>query len=249
MAADAMRAKIDLQFILTLEGAMAIGSGFRRGQIQRTVLRDLADLPFIPASTLKGRVRDAAERLARSQGQEICGGPNPNLMCGAKNLLEELCLICRTFGSPGVSSLSGHTGLVWRDANLLTNAELPGSVDEAPDTAAYYYARTQVQLSRLRGTAMEKHLFTSENTLENLVFGGRIRGWLPQREAGAGRFPGELVLLCSALKLLRFVGGGKSRGLGACEVDFPEPLLLDDQPVRVEEVLQEVALLKPRQEA
>src|SRR5262245_39312229 len=157
------RAKIDLPFTILLDGPLAVGSGFRRGQIQRTVMRSLEDLPYIPASTLKGRVRDAAERLARSLGHEICDGPNPETMCGAAKDVEEFCLICRTFGSPGFSSVSGHTGLIWRDAPMVK--ELQPAVEESQNkvtslkqgTEAFFYARTQVQLSRVRGTAQEKH--------------------------------------------------------------------------------------------
>lgn len=237
------RTKIDLQFPIELEGPLAIWSGFRRGQIQRTVLRSSHGEPFIPASTLKGRVRDAAERLARTLGHKICGAPDPDDMCGNGSS----CLVCRTFGSPGISALSGHTGLIWRDAKL---------IDERGDTAeikreeadALYYARTQVQLSRLRGTAQEQHLFTSETTIENLRFRGRIRGWLPVVTRTAGKFPEELVLLCSALRLLTFVGGSKSRGAGLCKISLPANLELNDKPTPINEILEEISYLQRSKE-
>ncbi len=233
------RTKIDLHFPIALEGPLAIWSGFRRGQIQRTVMRGAKGLPFIPASTLKGRVRDAAERLARTLGHEICDAPNPKRMCGTS----APCLICRTFGSPGISALSGHTGLIWRDAKLHEHDQI-----KREEAEALYYARTQVQLSRLRGTALEKHLFTSETTLENLRFNGIIRGWLPATTPTAGKFPEELILLCSALRLLTFVGGAKSRGSGLCKIELPAHLEWNDRPTAINDILDEIAQLKRNEE-
>lgn len=240
MSASTMsRTKIDLQFPIVLDGPLAIWSGFRRGQIQRTVMRGTHGLPFIPASTLKGRVRDVAERLAQTLDHEICGTPNPKRMCGNG----KLCLICRTFGSPGISALSGHTGLIWRDAKLIDEQGAPIEI-KREEANALYYARTQVQLSRLRGTALERHLFTSETTIENLRFGGRVRGWLPVTTRTAGKFHEELILLCSALRLLTFVGGAKSRGSGHCSITLPANLELNDAPTPINDILEEISYLQ-----
>jgi CRISPR/Cas system CSM-associated protein Csm3 (group 7 of RAMP superfamily) len=243
------RTKIDLHFKIILNGAIAVGSGFRRGQIQRTVARGLDGLPYLPASTLKGRVRDAAERLAQNLGHDICKGPNPHHMCGATRPAAQFCLICRAFGSPGVSAMSGQTGLLWRDAKLCDSQGQPIGDVNRQEAEAYYYARTQAQLSRPRATALEKHLFTSENTLEDLCFRASIRGWLPQTATMAGQFPAELVLLLSGLKLLNFVGGGKSRGLGFCAVELPDHFELDNRNVQTAAVISEIIHLDRRKES
>ncbi|MCK6622774.1 MAG: hypothetical protein HUU32_16910 [Calditrichaceae bacterium] len=237
------RTKIDFPFFIVLDGAMAVGSGFSRGQIQRTVVRGLDSLPYIPASTLKGRARDAAARLARTLGIYVCPGPNPKQMCGAKGSLEDACLLCRTFGSPGVSSASGQTGLIWRDARICDSQGQPITITDSAESEAFYYAKTQVQLSRQRATALEKHLFTTENTVENLRFKGRIRGWLLSARMMAGQYPAEIVLLLSALKLLNFVGGGKSRGLGFCTVELPDKITIGDQDVDTTAILANVSNL------
>lgn len=48
-----------------LTGPMHIGTGFARGLIDRTVVRGRDGLVYIPGSTLKGKLRDACESLAR----------------------------------------------------------------------------------------------------------------------------------------------------------------------------------------
>lgn len=115
---DKPRTKIDLQFLISVPAVMAVDSGFPSGLVDQTVVRDLNGLPYIPASTLKGRVRDMAESLARNFGQKICNGPHPSFMCPAIDRQENPCIICTTFGAAGISSVSGQTGLIWRDAQV-----------------------------------------------------------------------------------------------------------------------------------
>ena len=241
----APRTKIDLQFLITMSGPLAIGAGFPRGQIDRTVVQSLNGLPYIPASTLKGRVRDLAERLLKTLGHhKICNGPLPDFMCPANGRANDLCLICKTFGTTGLSSVSGQTGLIWRDAPAYDDKhkkELsPQSMHEAND---YFYARTQVQLSRPRGVALAKHLFTTESTIEHLLYKGRIRGWLPKQPE---RFSEELLLLCASLKLLCFIGGSKSRGAGQCTVKLHQNITIEDKEIPLTEVFHEIERLDRR---
>ncbi len=241
------RLRIDLTYTVQMAGSLAIYSGFPRGIVDRTVVRGLDGLPYIPASTIKGRVRDMAEKLARAQGIPTCDGPDPKTMCPGKQATPgQFCLICRTFGAPGYSSRSGQTGLVWRDAHLLDSADsLP---KENQDWLAHslFYQRTQVQISRPRGVALAKHLFTSENTIENLVFQGRIRGWAEQDYIEGTNIPDTLVFLCAALKLLNFIGGSKSRGLGRCTVEIEGKIEIGDRKLEPKEVLKHVDSLGSR---
>lgn len=237
---DLRRTKIDLTFEISFSGASAIGAGVPRGNIQRTILRSLDGLPYLPGSSIKGRVREFAERLAGTLGHDnICGSPNPETMCGNTKAFDRRCIVCRTFGTPGASSNSGETGLIWRDAPLIERLRPEAS---GAGTDDYVYARTQVQLSRLRGVALEKRLFTSENTLEELSYKARVRGWLPASLPDKP-FPDELLLLCAAIKLLRFVGGGKSRGLGRCLVKTPKSLNMNDVETPWISILEKISEL------
>ncbi|MGH2769044.1 MAG: RAMP superfamily CRISPR-associated protein, partial [Actinomycetota bacterium] len=52
---------------LTMESDWHVGAGISRsGQLDRLVVRDHENLPYIPAKTLTGIWRDACERLARA---------------------------------------------------------------------------------------------------------------------------------------------------------------------------------------
>jgi CRISPR/Cas system CSM-associated protein Csm3 (group 7 of RAMP superfamily) len=90
--------------------------------------------PVVPATTIKGWMRENAERVLRALGIPVCDGSKPSLNCG--------CLICRLFGHPR------------RKSNLLFLDCVLGD--------ALRDSRTNVSLSRHRKAAYEERLFTSE---------------------------------------------------------------------------------------
>ncbi len=98
--------------------------------------------PIIPATTLKGWLRESAERLLRGLGVDICDGSTPQTVCGK-------CVVCAIFGSPRQRS-----SLRFEDA-LLKEA--------ATDV------RMNVSLSRHRKTAYEERLFSTETAWQKTV--------------------------------------------------------------------------------
>ena len=91
--------------------------------------------PILPASSLKGWLRESAERALRGLGHRVCDSSQPATLCGQ-------CLVCELFGHPRQRSpLRFEDGVL---ANALT----------AP--------RTHVSLSRYRRTAYEERLFAME---------------------------------------------------------------------------------------
>lgn len=233
---DSIRLKVDVTYILQIKGGFAVGSGFRRGLLHKAVLRDGNQKPLLPASMIKGRTRDVAERLALMLGIYTCNSaPAPEEMCGTKPANAPPCLVCRTFGTPGRSSNSLETGLIWRDPILLT--ENDQSYTESLEIDSLFCQRTHVQLSRHRGVAMEMHLFNEETARENLQFQGRIRGWLTVVRDTDAPYPEEVIFLLTALKLVNFVGGGKSHGLGQCSVILKNIDMGEKTNLKAEELL------------
>lgn len=91
--------------------------------------------PIVHATSIKGWLRESAERILRGFGQAACDASQPSTICGR-------CLVCQVFGSPRTKS-----PLRFEDAVL----------DEAITDV-----RTGVSLSRYRRTAYEERLFTIE---------------------------------------------------------------------------------------
>ena len=198
---------------LETKGTLAVGTGFRQGLIHRTVAQDSDGFAYIPASSLKGRVRRACEQLAKTLGLHVCAPPQPERMCSAAR---PACLVCRVFGNPGQPGT-----LHWRDARL------PETYREAfeQNKAAQFYGRTQVQLSRALGVASPGKLFTSESTVEDLEFETAVTGRLlytPIDDEVPGGY--EMLLLLAGLKLINTVGGGASRGAGWISCNLPETI-------------------------
>jgi len=223
--------------VIEMKGPLALNTGFRRGLIHRTVERDAEGLVYIPASSLKGRVRHACEQVARKFGLRVCHAPRPAGMCSAHT--PKLCLVCRVFGTPGRGS-----ELRWQDARLVEEYRDILAGDEAR-RQAQFYVRTQVQLSRRLGTATPDRLFTSEFALENLRFESAITGWLDVTPiAGEDATGGyELLLLLAGLRLVHTLGSGSSRGAGHCAIHLPEQVIVGMKPVQVADILDNFDLL------
>lgn len=208
-----------------------VGAGYRRGLIHRTLVRDGCGHVYLPASSLKGKVRTACEALLAASGLPPCCAPYPQQMPACRL---NGCLICRVFGAPGQGP-----ELFWHDAHL---AGWP----EHASTCGQTSVRTQVQLDRARGIAAEAHLYTGEATAPNLVFRSEqgVTGRLKLTPIlGDSDLSYELILLLAGLKLVRTLGGEVSRGMGHCEIELPTHVDVDDRPLLVNDLLAQVELL------
>jgi CRISPR/Cas system CSM-associated protein Csm3 (group 7 of RAMP superfamily) len=188
--------------------------------VDRPFRRDGDGWPFIPASSLKGRVRHECERLARALGEEICSGPQPQQMRQAflrRRRGEGECVVHAIFGSPW------KAGRVFPTALTLVKPDALGETDEPPAPTVRY----NVSLSRRRRVAEHARLFTTELFLPGvpLTFEGTWDAKLTLK---------ELVLLEAAFGAISALGRGKTGGLGWCDVHVKSSRA-DGQPVTAEE--------------
>jgi CRISPR/Cas system CSM-associated protein Csm3 (group 7 of RAMP superfamily) len=229
-----MRIEIQPLIIQTAE-SLAVGTGFRRGLVHRTVEQDADGFVYIPASSLKGRTRRVCEQLARQVGLRVCSAPRPNGMCSVH---KQACLVCRVFGMPGRGST-----LRWRDARLAKEYRMAFDSNRE----AQVYTRTQVQLSRALGTAAPDRLFASEFTVEGLYFESGITGWLEVTPIAGDDSTGgyELLLLLAGLRLVNTLGGQNSRGAGMVAIQLLDMnVKINDAEIPWKEVLENLDLLE-----
>lgn len=215
---------------IRLRAPLHIGTGFRRGLVHRAVLRDGQGQVYLPASSLKGRVRSACESLLPTFNLQPCRAPYPQSLADCRR---KECLVCRIFGAPGQGS-----ELHWHDAML----------KEWPSDSAYgqITTRTQVQLSRARGLAAEAHLYNGETSAPGLVFEAPlgITGYLELTPImGEPDLAYELLLLLAGLKLVHTIGGEVSRGLGHCDIELPTQIQVDKESRDVAELLASIEYL------
>lgn len=220
---------LDLPLTIVLEGPLHIGTGYDRGLVQRTVVRDRQHNVYIPGSSLKGKTRNAGEDLARQAGLTVCGLPRVAEAPDTAGHRPERCLVCRVFGAPGGNVPNGR-GLFWHDAHLTSEWRKLTAVRDRTDAwpVGQTMVRTQVQLSRIRGMAAEDRLYTSEVAIPGLVFEGRVTGWLEATPCTVDEDYGyyEVNLLLAGLRLVEMLGGGRSRGTGRCRIELPSQVSL-----------------------
>jgi CRISPR/Cas system CSM-associated protein Csm3 (group 7 of RAMP superfamily) len=211
--------KVDLQVRLELVTPLHVGTGYGlAGYIDARTLTDPDGYPYIPGSSLKGRLRYYLRRLLPTLGNGP-GDPGPleNLF-GQENRVGTLFFTDLRLSQP------------W--ANLMQRLR-EGTDRGVPLKGLLTGRHTNVMLSRLRGVAVRQRLFTVETVPPHLDFQGSIHGHLPDQgrtlTIKGQTYPWDLALLVAACQSLTHLGGRKSRGLGRCH------LVIEKDGLRVNE--------------
>lgn len=182
-----------------------IGSGEEKltpGDVDMEAIKS-GEQVYIPGSSLKGVIRHEAERIAKSLNWDDkvkdCNPPTPSKMCGAKLSAERRCVVCQTFGGPGLASR-----IKFRDALPLSTIETeirPG-VSINRDTGAV------AEGPRYMEVVPRESKFDFEVVFDN-----------PTRD--------HFELFASAIRSLQdsSIGGGKSRGLGKIKISLEKSVI------------------------
>lgn len=192
-------------YTLCFQSPVSVFSGMAvAGLVDRMVMRNQDHLPIIPGSSVKGRWRFFAERLARAGNMppSIWLHPDKEPHC---KFSDNACTICKLFGNPAVP------GLLWVGDAILEAAsatEFKKLLDQGNNPVVHPDAeiRPGVAISRLRRSALDRHLFFDE-AVPAVAFIGeiQIRHILSDTE--------ELFLSASA-RLVDRIGGRKAVGRG-----------------------------------
>lgn len=193
-----------LVFYGTLEAVtpLHIGSGrpeVEVGEVEMPILRDPSGQPYIPGSSLKGRTRAEAERIAREVGMEVCSPPEVKKMCGTiKQRVEDFCICCRIFGTAGEISVASK--VKFRDAYPKEKIE-------------ELLERTGIAIDREKGSVARGALYTIEAVPAGATFGLEIVAENLSDE--------ELKLLLAALRSVEdsALGGSSTRGFGKVKIN------------------------------
>ncbi len=146
-----MNARLEVTLVFRLHSGIHVTGEQARLWTDKALVRSWHDpkRPILPATTLKGWLREGAERLLRGLKQPACDSSQPGSMCG-------ICLVCEVFGAPRR-----------RSPLRFSDAELRESMADV---------RTNVSLSRRRKTAYEERVFSVEVAWQK-EFETRIKGW------------------------------------------------------------------------
>lgn len=201
MVFEKLEKRIIISGVLEALTPLHIGSGrpeVELGEVDLPVLTDPEGRPYIPGSSLKGRVRTEAERIARQKGMDVCKPPNVKDMCGSlKRNPDDFCICCRIFGTAGNVSVASK--VKFRDAYPLSKVET-------------LLERTGIAIDRDKGTVATGALYTVQAVPAGVKFGLEI--------VCENMSDDEIKLLKAALKSVEdsALGGSSSRGFGKVRI-------------------------------
>lgn len=165
--------------------------------------------PYIPGSSLKGKMRHELEKKTGKQGlsrRDRDQGNQGSLPC---NCAEDDCPVCRVFGAHmDTSGRLGPSRIIVRDG--------------APINEGRIETKSETAIDRQSGSAQRGSLRTSERVAEGSEFSMRIVLQVFDNDAGFS-YNGHqdsaalqaVVADCLRLVELTGLGGGVSRGSGA----------------------------------
>ncbi|TAD85878.1 MAG: type III-A CRISPR-associated RAMP protein Csm3 [Bacteroidetes bacterium] len=208
--ANKLLKKIEITGILTLETGLHIGgtnSSMSIGGIDKAVIRNpLNNQPFIPGSSLKGKMRslfEVSKELFYDEGER----KSPRFTAAKEGVSVDL------FGNASSNSKQKPSRLIVRDLSLV-NHKLLLEKTEIP----YTEGKTEVVIDRITSAAMPR-----QN--ERVPAGAQFRLNLVINVWEQDNNESQLIeTLFSSLQLLTddYLGGHGSRGYGQVSIDIKE---------------------------
>lgn len=187
------------------------------GGIENAIIRHpITDEPYIPGSSIKGKVRSLLEyRYDRRDARNHPKGLNNRddgepCQCGR-------CAICRVFGPhKNQRHDQGPTRALFRDAQLTEEARQQLLAARATKGIAFSEVKTENMITRTTAVA------SSPRTLERVPAGVTFGLEIAVRIFSDDDEPALLSVLTEGLKLLEhdYLGASGSRGYGQVRLDY-----------------------------
>lgn len=183
------------------ESAISIGG------VDNTVIRDpLTQRPYIPGSSLKGKMRSLLEkRDGRPQNRRI--GRDVSIHICEDKTAYDSCDVCQVYGVPGEIGFSGPTRLVVRDVSL-TDASA-NRLETAKTDLPFTEVKWEVAIDRVTSAATPRQM---ERVPAGAEFGPFELVFSLYDPGDHARF----ARLVDSMSLLEddYLGGSGSRGSG-----------------------------------
>ena len=224
MATIKLEGRVFITFDIEAVTGLHIGgteSGIEIGGVDKTVIRDkLTNRPYIPGSSLRGKMRSLLEKYhGLEQNQPI--GQGRIHSCGAGERNEEKarddyskCDVCQVFGVPGERKFATPTRLIVRDVHL-SDASAKKLEDLGRTDLPYTEVKTEVSIDRVTSAANPRQM---ERVPAGSVFGNAELVYSVYNGDGcdASKDVDRLRTVVEGLQLLEddYLGGLGSRGSG-----------------------------------
>jgi len=186
------------------------GAGLEIGGVDKEVIRNpLTKRPYIPGSSLRGKMRSQTEKVLGLTQNNPIGSYVTIHSCKSEKEYHANggCPVCNIFGVPGEAEATGPTRLIVRDVNLTD--ESAEELDKARTDLRYAELKTEVAIDRVTSAATPR---TLERVPAGAEFGPAEFVFGVYGEADFAR----LRVVVDALQLVEddYLGGSGSRGSG-----------------------------------
>ncbi len=199
--------KVYYPITIKLLSALHINGGTDANGNRVTVRAD--GQAYIPATLLKGMIRENFTKIWNS----LYG--DKNVKCNEADSAELpcSCISCRMFGKAGF-----QRSRIYID-NCISNQELS------------YQLRANVSIDRYTRKSLDTALVFTEvvdryakvnDKIENVIFNGGLAVYYPAEMSALHHCRIEAVLI-ESIKMINYLGLGKSRGLGFVEISIEIP--------------------------
>lgn len=216
-----LQGRVFLTFEIKAVTGLHIGgseTGIEIGGVDKVVIRDpITNRPYIPGSSLKGKVRSLLEKYKGLPLNQNIGGTRIH-SCDNEDRYRG-CDLCQVFGVPGERDFATPTRLVVRDVHL-TEESARILTEQARTDLPYTEVKTEVSIDRVTSAANPRRM---ERVPAGAVFGPAELAYSVYRGQEDGATIADpkkdverLRLLVEGLQLLEddYLGGLGSRGSG-----------------------------------
>ncbi len=216
-----LEGRVFVTFNLRAATGLHIGgsdAGIEIGGVDKTVIRDvLTNQPYIPGSSLKGKLRSLLEKYAGLPQNRNIGQAHIHSCADAASYAA--CAICLIFGVPGEENFSTPTRVVVRDVHL--EKESARRLENLARTdMPYTEVKTEVAIDRVTSKANPRQM---ERVPAGSIFGpAELVYSIYSGDAGdPSRDVANLATLIEGLQLLEddYLGGQGSRGSGKVRLE------------------------------
>lgn len=188
-------------------------TGLEIGGVDNPVIRDLlTGVPYIPGSSLRGKMRSQLEKALGLRQNNSIGSQVKIHTCKTTADYEANggCPVCHIFGVPGETDIQGSTRLVVRDVPM--TPESVNKLIKAHTDLAFTELKTEVAIDRVTSAATPRNL---ERVPAGTVFGPAELVFSIYEMADVDR----LTRILEGLQLVQddYLGGAGSRGSGKVE--------------------------------
>jgi CRISPR-associated protein Csm3 len=210
-----LKGRVFFTFDILAETGLHIGgsdTGVEIGGLSKTVIRDkLTNRPYIPGSSLKGKMRSLMEKY---QGKDK-NYPRPETFHVCKEEGDYAkCDVCQVFGLPGEMDFATPTRIIVRDV-VLSNESAKKLEDSGRTDLPYTEVKTEVSIDRVTSAANPRQMervpagvtFADAEIVYSIYHGERC---------DAASDIKRLAAILTAFQLLEddYLGGQGTRGAG-----------------------------------